>query len=159
MINNSILRLFLILSILIILLGILVIIFIQFDRGYVLMSTESDFHNEQRNLIDHVYQTQVQEPATADNPLVMKLNKATVVIQTEADEKLPQQKPVEEVKPVERKTSADELIQKQKTAIDQIRNNNSIWQQRQAHNDYQNDYQMMLLRNNPWSPHYKPGSQ
>lgn len=120
------------------------------------MSTENDFHKEQRNLINHVYQTQVQEQSTAENPLVMKLNKATVVIQTEADEKSPQKKPVEEIKPVEKKASTDELIQKQKTAIDQIRNNNSIWQQRQAENDYANDYQMMLLRNNPWSPHYRP---
>ena len=156
MINNSILRIFLILSIVIILLGILTIIFIQFDQGYVLMSTENDFHKEQRNLINHVYQTQVQEQSAGENPLVMKLNKATVVIQTQADEKSAQKEPVEEIKPVEKKALTDELIQQQKTAIDQIRNNNSIWQQRQAENDYANDYQMMLLRNNPWSPHYRP---
>ena len=120
------------------------------------MSTENDFHKEQRNLINHVYQTQVQEQSAGENPLVMKLNKATVVIQTQADEKSAQKEPVEEIKPVEKKALTDELIQQQKTAIDQIRNNNSIWQQRQAENDYANDYQMMLLRNNPWSPHYRP---
>lgn len=181
MTKNPIFSTFLILSTLIILVGILLIIFIQFDRGYVTFDNGSDFFQEQKNLIKHVYQTQVEPEAPQDNPLVMKLNKATVVIQTEPEtvpsvEVLdhassnssliePEQPPAEKItmatysKPPQSASTPTTVssipsVQNMTTTQEAPHQPASdVWQKSQ----YENDYHMQLLRNNPWSPHYKIG--
>ena len=183
MTKNSVFRTFLMISTLIILAGILLIIFIQFDRGYVDFSRGTKFFEEQKNLIKHVYQTQVAPEEPQDNPLVMKLNKATVVIQTEPDDSTvttqPEKTttaPVEtaEQTPVEQQVAvvtysppatipqthvAQEPVASMPTEISSITPQvtqqpmQNTWQQSQTGEDYY----LQLLRNNPWSPYYKIG--
>jgi len=150
------------LSIFVILAGIVLIIFIQFDRGYINLRSESDYHQQQKNLIDHVYQTEVDPQTTEETPLVMKLNKATVVIQTEpVIEAIPapvealQNKPVAVAEPqISVAKFEPEVIHTPAPQAAPTRQTNSdVWQQRQI----EEDYQMRLLHNNPWSPHFKAG--
>lgn len=153
MITNSVLRLFLMLSIIIILAGITLIVFNQFDRGYVFMGGETDYQIEQSNLIDHVYQTQVKPEASADSPLVMKLNKATVVIQSEADTNKPIQQETPQLKsPGSAPTTP--VTPQPVVETPPLPATNNPWQ---SPAPPANDYYTHLLRNNPWSPHYKPG--
>lgn len=144
------------LSIVIILIGILAIIFIQFDRGYVLNHSQTDFDNAQRNLINHFYQTQLSEQETTKTPLNKKKQHDTTEIQSDVITENVAPASQQDTKPANHATPPRPLAQEQLSALDQIRNNNSIWQQRQAQNQYENDYQMRLLRNNPWSPYYQP---
>lgn len=152
MVTNSVLRMFLMLSIFTILAGILLIVFNQFDRGYVFVGEEQNFKDQQRNLINHVYQTQVEGDESADNPLVMKLNKATVVIQSE-----PESPPVviSEPKQVKPSQPPAQPVVKQPAPVNRPQPvASNPWQQPVSRTD---DYYTQLLRNNPWSPHYKPG--
>jgi hypothetical protein len=169
MIKNSIFSTFLMLSILIILAGILFIIFIQFDRGYVSFNNGANYQQEQKNLINHIYKTQVQPTNNAvENPLVMKLNKATVVIQpqsetaslsvvepqapaakTEIVEIQPAKVPAEKITIATYKTQPENIIPAQPSTPQISRN---IMPQKED-----DDYYAQLLRNNPWSPYYRAG--
>ncbi len=150
------------LSIFVILAGIVLIIFIQFDRGYVKLHSATDPLQAQQNLIDHVYQTQVDRASEQDNPLVMKLNKPTVVIQTETERPtlLPEEPQSLTENPVRSATKPPTLANYEtltantksiQTAPSRL--NYDAWQQTQI----EEDYQMRLLHNNPWSPHFKAG--
>lgn len=153
MVTSSVLRLFLLLAIVIILTGIALIVLIQFDRGYVFLEQDSSFFAEQRNLIDHVYETQVRSGQDADNPLVMKLNKATVVIQSEPEPSPPvAAEKLEKLSKPEASSATLAPVPQTPPLPDSQRGNpwNPAYEEPV-------DYQTLLLRNNPWSPYYRPG--
>ncbi len=120
----------LMLSLFIILAGILLIIFIQFDRGYKLTSEIPVFHQEQNNLINNLYQNNKdqlsqQQPSspepevlTADGAYLQPLNPDQSSYSGRVD-----------------------------TRYSDRRNLSGYYQ-------YDESY---LLRQNPWSPDYRPG--
>lgn len=154
MITNPVLRTFLLLSILIILAGILLIIFIQFNRGYAINHQQTDFHAQQKNLINHVYQSQLQSNTTTSNPLSVKLKKTAIAIPTEPEEiDLQAQVTKDTRKNNETRASSDTSRRKNLSSPQTLPvQRNYYWNQTHE----AQDYQMSFLRNNPWSPYYDP---
>ena len=150
MVSNSVLRSFLTLSILLIVTGILVIVFIQFDRGYVVLGLDKDFEEEQENLINHVYRNQLQAQESGLQKVAVVPTKTVMVVEPEAAPAMPQVDPVITTPPV----AQAPVMPPRRTPVPQAAKTQSenVWNTEQ-----QNDYYSQLLRNNPWSPHFQPG--
>lgn len=155
MLDNLLFRRFLMLSIILIVLGILFIIFIHFDRGYG-PGQKTDYVSEQNNLIAHEYDILVKTVAPSQHPLKKDkettLEKIKAIItpkQASQDADLQQ---VTEMQPASAQiTPVPDVNETLVTASD--RQDYSVWNQSRM--EY--DYQMMLLRDNPWSPYFQPG--
>ena len=157
MVSNSILRLFLMLSILVIMAGILLIIYMQFDRGYVFIGLDPEFEREQQNLISHVYQNQLQAKSTPVVPVIEP--RRTVMLVDPAPRQAPPpvirpepsaQAPIS--RPVSPSTSTPALPGTTDEPATPRRAETAPVEPAE-------DYYSLLLRHNPWSPHFKPGQQ
>jgi hypothetical protein len=156
MISRPIFHLFLTLSVVIILLGIALIIFTQFDRGYVALDSENKVYAKQNALIKEISQ------ATA------KLGSKETYIKNEDQNNNSTLTLIEHVKQDDSKVDNMSDDQSQTvTAIDQeiARINHLNQQNYRGHpapgpypySSYgYDDYQNYWLSNNPWSPDYNP---
>ena len=152
MITNSVLRLFLTLSIVIIVAGILVVVFVQFDRGYVFTGIDRDFQAEQHNLIKHEYlKVGTMQPTTS--PSLSGLEKRDELVTGERGKNQETQSRAAGKSAAE--TSTPKSLPARPvpgpTASPAVADS---WRPRAT---AQSDYYTRLLRNNPWSPDFKPG--
>ncbi len=124
-------------AVLIILTGVLSVLFMQMDRSYQYPSFSPDLQKEQSDIIKRIYQIQtktsvIQEealPITTNNSNTAQLKNSTVI------------EPISS-QPVQ--TSPVPVPQNQI---------GDVWGLPQT-SEYESEY---YLRNNPWSPDYKPG--
>jgi|GEM_PF-980845 len=166
MVTNSILRLFLMFSILVIMAGILLIVYIQFDRGYVVMGFDPDYEREQQNLITHVYQNQLQASPAATQTHALQPRKTVMVVEPAAQQ-APAMTPAPVAPPTPPAPSSTSLPPAIPTVSSQPRRlnvappegRNQIEPEQQPTAVPTEDYYTLLLRHNPWSPHYQPGKQ
>lgn len=153
MVSRSIFHLFLTVAVIVILIGILSIIFIQFDRGYLALDSENEIERQQNQLIQQMYQgnqgnasikltSEHQSQATAD------------VIN------LIEQVKLDDLKSADRQVTPSETDQD----IARINRANQLNYTETANvsdSQYpyyrQMDYQQYWLSHNPWSPDYSPG--
>jgi hypothetical protein len=156
MISRPIFHLFLTLSIVIILLGIVLVIFTQFDRGYVALDSENKVYAQQNAQINETPQT------------AAKLGSTETHIKNEDQNNNGVLNLIEQV--IQDDSKADNMSDEQSqtvTAIDQeiARINYLNQQDYRAHptpktypySSYgYDDYQNYWLSNNPWSPDYNP---
>ena len=154
MASNSALRLFLIISIIIIMAGILLIVINQFDRGYVFIGEDTEFQAEQKKLIDHVYLSREQQQETPLAPVKTALQQSAPVVVPPPPLPLaekPQEAMVKENPPA--------AVPAPVAPQPKISSAQDIFAENPWEPKYQpaNDYHSQLLRNNPWSPYYKPG--
>ncbi|MCK5665270.1 MAG: hypothetical protein KAI17_17405, partial [Thiotrichaceae bacterium] len=118
---------------------ILWILFTQMDRSYKYPAYSADFQQEQNRIIQQVYQLQTK---TAETP------KEVIPVTPEAEPI--QKKEIAIIQP-EAKQQVKPLEQSQPLA--QTEQYNDVWNTFPS-SDYESYY---FLRNNPWSPNYKPG--
>ncbi len=163
MVTNSILRLFLMLSILVIMAGILLIVYIQFDRGYVVIGFDPEYEREQQNLITHVYQNQLQASTAPTQAHTLQPRKTVMVVEPAAQQ-APSMTPSPLAPPAPPSAS---LPAATPTVSSQPRMLNLATPEGQSQFETAKqqamapteDYYTLLLRHNPWSPHYQPGKQ
>lgn len=150
MTTNSVLRLFLTLSIVIILAGILIIVFLQVDRGYPLTGGDSELHAQQQKLISHVYTTQGQTDTSSDITQGMRPSRTLPKMPTVVDQNAFEQAPL---------TASETTASIQPAPVQPLPQPAppAMANPRLAPPDPRYDYYTQLLRNNPWSPHYQPG--
>ncbi len=153
MISRPIFHIFLALTVFFIVIGIALVIFTQFDRGYTVIENESGITTKQNKLVKQISQAatrmslsdaQIQNKAQTDS------NVLTLIEQVKQDD-----------------TDSDNTDDEQsQTATDQeLARIHHLNQQdyrllkpsiakpySSAYDDYQRDW----LRNNPWSPDYNP---
>ena len=126
-------------SVLIILSGILWVLFTQMDRNYEYPIYSADLLKEQSEIIQGVYRLQ---PATTEviEEIAPIAPKTVPVLQSEMAISKPITQPL-----IKQFEQSQPLAQK-----DQY---NDVWSTFPS-SDYESYY---FLRNNPWSPDYKPG--
>jgi uncharacterized membrane protein len=156
MVSNSILRLFLMMSILVIMTGILLIVYMQFDRGYVFIGFDSEYEKEQQNLISHVYQNQLDAKQAPAKPVALQPTKTVMIVEPEPQ--IETRAPVEPVSPpvaiAPPAPIAPPTVSSQPRTLAQATPADDVWNNQAA-----DDYYSQLMRHNPWSPYYKPGQQ
>jgi hypothetical protein len=143
--KKSAFDLFLAFSILAILLGIAIIIFIQIDRGYVISgnSDEADFKKLQQRLLLHLTESDV----VPDRKVASIAKRQSGQASTSDAE--PSRLPVADTTPLLRTLKLD-------SAEAQTQTNPSLVDA-PAGNSY-DDYAEYWLSRNPWSPDYQPPS-
>jgi hypothetical protein len=155
--KRPIFHLFLTLTVLLILIGIVVVIFTQFDRGYVTVVRDNEITEKQYELIKQiakagsktsVNQTKVKNDAKSNNSVL------NLIDQVKQDDNASDH------------GGDDSLLTDTDREIARINNLNhqSYVQQHPAtpypysRNSYGN-YQQYWLSNNPWSPDYNPNNR
>ena len=130
---------YLMVSVILILSGILWILFTQMDRSYQNPAYSADFQKEQNRIIQQVYQLQTK---AAEAP--------TEVISVIPEAKLVQSQETAVIQPV---VNQPVKPLEQSPPLAQNEQFNDVWSTFPS-SDYESYY---FLRNNPWSPNYKPG--
>jgi hypothetical protein len=154
MTSRPIFHLFLTLSVVIILLGIMIVIFTQFDRGYVVVDGENNVNTKQVELIKKI--SQAADKMSLDQPD----NKSE---DTTGDSVLTL---IEQVKQDDSKadiitgSKSPSVTDQEIARINHLNQQNYISQPTAypypySSNSYDN-YQSYWLSNNPWSPDYNP---
>jgi hypothetical protein len=154
MINRPFFHLFLSLSVLAILVGILFVIFTQFDRGYVAPIMRNNDQSKQQELIQQIVaKTKPGKKTTLDTTANPSADQSVMhlIEQVKKDDK--ESELLDEENPQTETGQALERIKR----LNQEPYSNS---QRTAANpyssySYQNPEQYWLM-NNPWSPYYDP---
>ena len=146
MVRKSLFDLFLFFSIIAILIGIALIIFIQFDRGYVVSDTHNnaDFEQQQNRLIEYLHESTDagNKGGDATNPALARINSAPA--QPEIAENQPAIVP--QTLKLQTNTSTATVADSSSSAANQ--------------SEYQSyeEYERYWLSQNPWSPDYQPSN-
>lgn len=154
MISRSIFHLFLSLSVIIILIGMVLVIFTQFDQGYVATDHQNLVNAKQSELIKEISQavTHSTPDATAvKNEVRSDNNVLTLIEQVKTDDSA--------VDHEKSQTVTDQEINR----INQLnqrdyRNPQPLPASPYSSNSY-DDYQQNWLINNPWNPQYDPNKR
>ena len=151
MTKNSALSTFLLISIAVILTGIMLIIVTQIDRSQTAYPTPANFEQEQANIIEKVYQSHLSQ--TESETTKPSVQKQPVVVVTPSS-------PVKSQLDTPTATQFDpsftapyERYQPRYIQTPQFNNAYEAW----GNTPVQHDEPYYSLRNNPWSPDYKPG--
>ncbi|MCP4076024.1 MAG: hypothetical protein GY744_07560 [Gammaproteobacteria bacterium] len=130
---------YLMVSVIIILSGILWILFTQMDRSYYKPVYSADFQKEQNKIIQQVYQLQAK---------IVEAPEEVISV-------IPEAEPVQSQEMADIKPVVDQQVKplQQSPPIAQKNQYNDVWSTFPS-SDYESYY---FLRNNPWSPDYKPG--
>ena len=144
MVRKSLFDLFLFFSIIAILIGIALIIFIQFDRGYVVSDTHdnADFEQQQNRLIKYLHEstdTSGKDGGSANQALA-KIN--SVPAQPETSEHPPA-------------VASQTLKLQTNTSTAAVAGSSSSAANQSEHLSH-DEYERYWLSQNPWSPDYHP---
>ena len=153
MTKNSALSTFLIGSVAIIILGIMIVIVTEIDQNQVTFQSPTTYEQEQINLIEHLYQN---APKANDLPLQESSLQESAHQSGTAIDTAP---------PLSAEPLSTETTRLLQTEIDayqpryvptpQFDNAYNVWGNT---NSLEQNYEPYYsLKNNPWSPYYKPG--
>ena len=146
MVRKSLFDLFLFFSIVAILVGIVLIIFIQFDRGYVVSGTQNDseFEQQQNRLIEYLHESKGTGKQDVDST-IPPMASITIV-------------------PAEPKTEEQQSAIVPQTLKLQTSTNPAPLADSSSSTAYQpeflsyDEYERYWLSQNPWSPDYQPAN-
>jgi predicted Holliday junction resolvase-like endonuclease len=138
---------FLIISVLAILIGIVLVIFIQFDRGYIATDTDENFKQLQKQIVEHSFQKNLENNQPAEKKETVK----QLIEQVKQDDLASSL-----VQSGQQQTSTEKEIERIKT-LNQRDYREPYRMPAYSDRGYAyEDYESYWLRNNPWSPYYQP---
>ncbi len=144
MVRKSLFDLFLFFSIVAILVGIVLIIFIQFDRGYVVSGTQSDadFEQQQNRLIEYLHESKGTDKQNVDST-IPPMASITIV-------------PPESKPEVRQSAIVPQTLKLQtNTNPAPVADSSSPTERPPEYLSY-DEYERYWLSQNPWSPDYQP---
>lgn len=148
MVKQPVFHLFLIVSVMAIIVGIMVVIFIQFDRGYVAQkSTEEDLKAQQA-LIEKFYQdateNELQKPQVGSKPVVSQQFQVSQPVYSENISRV--------TAPIAPTVTPPRHPGYQRPNQDYFPTS-----EQQPYFSSYDEYERYWLSTNPWSPDYVPG--
>ena len=152
MTRNSSLSTFLMISIAVIVTGILLVIFTQLEQSQLGYTTPTSIEQEQSNIIEHVYKIRsTQEMSSTTAQPLQTRQTAPVMTPENIIKESPKQAPLS--------ADATKILQEQvdvhlpSQTVPQFNNAYDVW----TNTSKQSIEPYYSLKNNPWSPDYKPG--
>jgi exopolysaccharide biosynthesis protein len=155
--SRPIFPLFLTLSVVFILIGIVLVIFTQFDRGYVAIDSENGITIEQKELIKQISQaaarvnlndSQIKKEIKTDSDVLTLIEQVKLddTLSVSTENKKSQTLTDQEMARINHLNQQSDTVQK--TAMPAPYSSNAY-----------DDYQSYWLSNNPWSPDYNPNKR
>lgn len=147
MLSRPSFHIFLTISVIAILIGIVLVIFTQFDRGYIATGKDENFKQLQMQIVEHSFQESLEN----NQPAAKKETVKQLIEQVKQDDLVSSR--IQAGKP---QTSTQKDIER----IRELNQRDYRQQYRtpaNANGGYAyEDYESYWLRNNPWSPYYQP---